>query len=76
MATSSLFSHINSYIPDKKIQVKVTCLPRFWSVVNMFDTLFESGLENCDLEDQISASHKWDGGHERVGFSLSFFPAL
>ena len=39
----------------------------------MFDTLFESDLENCDLEDQISASHKWDGGHERVGFSLFFF---
>ena len=39
----------------------------------MFDTFFESDLENCDLEDQISASHKWDGGHERVGFFSPFF---
>ena len=62
-------------MPNKSIQVKVTCLPRFWSVVNIFDILFESDLENCDLEDQISASHKWDGGHERVGFFL-FFSAL
>ena len=36
--------------------------------MNMFDTRFESDLENCDLEDQISASHKRDCGHERVGF--------
>ena len=48
--------------------MKVPRLPRFWSVMNMFDTRFETGLENCDFEDQISASHKWDGGHERVGF--------
>ena len=48
--------------------MKVPCLPRFWSVMNMFDTRFESDLENCDLEDQISASHKRDCGHERVGF--------
>ena len=52
----------------KKIQVKIPCLPRFWSVMNMSDTR----LENCDLEDQICASHKWDGGHERVGFFSRF----
>ena len=57
-------------MPKLVFQVKVhTCLG-FWSV--MFDTRFESDLENCDLEDQLSASHKWDGGHERV----SFFPRL
>ena len=54
-------------------QAKVPCLPRFWSVMNIFDTSFESDLENCDLEDQISASHKWDSGHERVVLLLLFF---
>ena len=49
----------------------VPCLPRFWSVTNMFDTHFESDLENCDLEDQINVSHKWDGGHNRVSFFLA-----
>ena len=46
----------------------VPCLPRFWSVTNMFDTRSESDLENCDLEDQINVPRKWDGGHKRVGF--------
>ena len=59
---------INPYMPPQKIQVKIPCLPRFWSVMNMSDTR----LENCDLEDQICASHKWDGGHERVGFFSRF----
>ena len=52
--------------------MKVPCWPRFWSVINIFDTRFGSNLENCDLEDQISASHKWDGGHERVFFPPGF----
>ena len=37
----------------------------------MFDTRFESDLENWDLEGQISASHKWDGGHKRIFFLFS-----
>ena len=41
--------------------------------MKMFDTRFESDLENCDLEDQISASHKWDGGLEMVVFFLFFW---
>ena len=40
-------------MPKLVFQVKVHACLGFWSVMNMFDTRFESDLENCDLEDQL-----------------------
>ena len=41
-------------MPRLVFQVKVHAYLGFWSVMNMFDTRFESDLENCDLEDSFS----------------------